>query len=143
MEFAFGPNQLAWLTDLESGKYAQAREMLSCADGLCCLGVAAKHVLKVAVEVFNPAEVNWEILRNWDYSRGYIELLDGEETMLSPDAAEKMGLRCRSGGFSEEYRENHQERFSSLADMNDRGKTFAEIAAFMRENPRAVFKHPA
>lgn len=115
-----GPLQLEWLEALESGKFEQGRDFLRSEDKFCCLGVACelsgvKSILKDAAGV-----IKHEYL--------------GERHYLPKEIVDKLKFRDNdgSGNFG-----------SSIAQLNDEGKTFKEIAAIIRANPAQYFTAPA
>ena len=111
-------NLLNWVEALESEKFKQGVGQLRDDDKYCCLGVAC-NVLKIkAVE---PDD-------------GYNEYTyDGEEDSLPEKAVSRMGLLTVNGDIEvDELHDGH-----NLANLNDGGATFKQIAKFIRD----VFKH--
>ena len=103
-----------WIAALRSGKYAQTRNVLKDEVGYCCLGVAC----------------DISGLGKWDgfhYSIGS-EHRAGELPTLVRDA---LGLRACNGSFRE----------GCLTNLNDSGKTFAEIADIIESRPKGLFKN--
>lgn len=118
---ALGPNQLAWLEALESGKYQQGRDWL-CYDGrYCCLGVAAK--------IFGVPERP----SRHDCKR---IVFDGSCTGATDMIIETLAMRGPSGESDDDI------DAKCLQMLNDGGKTFAEIAAIIRSDPAVYFKEP-
>ena len=112
-EFPYTPEQLAWLEALESGAYQQAREKLVTPDGrYCCLGVACK-MYEGALDI-----------------EGWPDRIDQD----APDPiVDLLKLRDSCGiSFDAEL---------ALVELNDDGKTFAEIAAIIRANPSEYFRN--
>lgn len=99
-----------WLNALESGKYKQTKDVLRDHYGYCCLGLFGK--LK---------GINDGILESYAMP---VEL-DSEEKQLFP--------KCLLGDS------NQRKSFASkLAAMNDNGKSFKEIAKYIRKNTIGV-----
>lgn len=128
-----GPLQEEWLRCLESGEFKQTKGLL-CGNpdskGVCrncCLGVAC-----VVAEVNDVGiDATWSTLTgvwSWDTNSGF----------LPPKVIQAMGFNNRRGGLTIEF-----DGYLSLAAANDGGVTFAEIAAFVRKHPEAVFTGPA
>jgi len=109
----FSPEQEKWLQALESGEWKQCRRKLDDGNGgHCCLGVALKVVPGIERDSDAPETLDSSTARD------VLHLLDG--------AGEIQGERW--GG-----------NIAYLTTANDEGKTFAEIAAFIRANPPQVF----
>lgn len=143
--FEFGPLQTKWLEELESGKHAQAREILSCSSGMCCLGVAAKHVLEIEPVRYTPEDRQWEHIQNTSPDDDWAELFNGNEMSLSRELADRLGLKSRDGDFLKDglvFGEVIILNNRSLVELNDNGATFQEIAKVIRENPELIFKEP-
>jgi hypothetical protein len=124
------PEQEKWVQALESGEYTQGKNFLKKRKRhtqtfeYCCLGVAC--------EVFGK-----NILTETDTrADGVIKFSDtphdeGWSGSMPPAIMKILKLNTRIG-------ENHN--FSSLAEQNDRGDSFAKIAAFIRSEPVGLFK---
>jgi len=101
---------MKWADELESGNWKQAKGQLQKGDGFCCLGVLAK-MLGV-----NP---------------GYLG------THLPKEAQDKAGMRSNNGcpvsGVDVDP-DNSVLGSGCLVDANDNGKSFPEIADWIREN---------
>ncbi len=116
-----GPFQLEWLEALESGKFEQGSDFLRSADDkFCCLGVACELSGVKAVLMNRSGITRYEYL--------------GERHYLPKEIVDKLKFRDNdgSGGLSR-----------SIAQLNDEGKTFKEIAATVRANPSKYFTAPA
>ena len=99
---------------LESGKYQQTRSHLRDARGFCCLGVAC--------------DVSG--LGKWvPWTNGHYSTYMGASRRLPSQVARYFNFASETG----EARLDAG-RSVELTTMNDEGKTFAEIAAFIREN---------
>ncbi len=117
-------DQENWLVALESGQYKQGARALFDGRGYCCLGVACK-VQGVPDDVIALKDV---------LSSDVTELLAVREKLKLYDA---VGLFRH--GFALPATSTSPP-LESLANMNDFGRSFAEIAAFIRANPREVFR---
>jgi len=114
-----GPKQLAWVEALESGKYDQATHGLGCSQGFCCLGVACE---------INNLERREDSSGDYRYFHG--DMSNG--AYLPGHFHEELGLRNNTGS-------NVNKIFRSLAQMNDEGRSFADIAKTLREKPEQYF----
>lgn len=112
-EFVLGPIQLRWVKALESGFYGKCvGRLYNTADRYCCLGVAR--------QILN------------------IEKQDGLSAVLTFKEADALGLKDPRGKGSDK----DGKATPSLANMNDSGSTFSEIAAHLREHPEWYFREP-
>ena len=106
-----------WLAALRSGEYAQARERLRDRTGaMCCLGVLCDLYAK------DYPEVAWERVALGEKTRWWT--FGGAELEPPADVARWAGLR-------NEYDQvvyNPMAGDLSVAEANDNGQTFAEIA---------------
>ncbi len=155
-KFVFGPWQEAWLQSLESGKLEQADGQLCISaldDGeitysFCCLGVAcevlSQNGARIKITEYEPNY--WELAED-----GYCGDIayDKQSAYLPEKVKDRMNFHHKTGGFDDEYIDglNCDERnaiseFDTLADMNDDGQTFEQIAALVRKHPRLVFSAP-
>ena len=107
-----------WVKALRSGDYQQTTSKLKTSEGYCCLGVLAEIC---------PLEIRGE----WtDYHHGYSTLVkyddgDGIESNVLPERIWKWaGMRG----------ENPHSGKWSLAEWNDKGSTFAEIADIIEKS---------
>lgn len=97
-----------WLEALESGEYKQGRGSLHPkGDTFCCLGVLC--------DLFGDG--SWGIADNLNV---YVPKNDGPITVSMPPGKlwDSLGLSINQG---------------KLANMNDKGKSFVEIAAYIRQ----------
>lgn len=108
-----------WLTALRSGKYRQGMECLRWGDEFCCLGVACDMV--------NPK--TWEHGpddRDWATASGAIYLpCKGDLPSEVLGALENTNVS--HDGFC-------TTALYAIANMNDAGRTFAEIADWIEEH---------
>ncbi|NJL71075.1 MAG: hypothetical protein HC888_05380 [Candidatus Competibacteraceae bacterium] len=146
-----GEWQEAWLRSLESGVHKQTRSVLSrkVKNGWahCCLGIVCQ------VAITNGVKIRVEVLSDVAKYRGHYESLPNSEI-------KRFGFLDETGKISTSFLHNlmsdkgiTEDEFSallkeflklsggyqSLAAMNDNGKTFKQIARFVRRFPRAVF----
>ena len=122
--------QEAWLKDLETTDAKQGKSALrSTTDEFCCLGRACV-VLDVEASI-GEKYISNTATQVWFYN--------GSWAILSPNTQRRLGLKSGSGGFGHPVHLNGVV-YHSLANMNDAGLTFKEIAAFIRANPNEVFK---
>lgn len=117
-----GPNQALWLQELRSGKYEQGKTDL-CRNGkYCCLGVAA--------EIFKTEQTEIHIRKGLKY-------FDICMSSAPNYVMHSLGIYKDLGETSSlAFDEN------ALAKMNDQGKTFAEIADIIEQDPSVYFKEP-
>lgn len=121
-----------WADVLESGDYLQAKEALKRSDGFCCLGVLCDLAIKDGSHM------------SWDYSNygtpGVI-CSAGFYTELPPAfLCDYLGLSIFSPKIEESAALGSEAKAIDLAEMNDEGKTFKEIAKHIREviKPKAL-----
>ena len=105
----FTPLQEAWLKALESGKHRQGNGYLRCDGGFCCLGLAT-HLVDENHPSLAPQERD-----------PYISV--GE--MSYDDINEKYNFI--------------EDDLTLLAEKNDGGYSFEEIAKHIRANPERYF----
>tara|TARA_Y100001951_G_C11291671_1_gene272620 strand:+ start:1153 stop:1551 length:399 start_codon:yes stop_codon:yes gene_type:complete len=113
-----------WLDLLRSDIYKQIRARLGDGtNGRCCLGVAADvaGVYSYIEKVPNGDIDSYSELRVEQQHRLYKDETQVKYDFPSPDMLKRMG-----GLDSQEA--------STLAEMNDSGKTFLEIADYIEEN---------
>lgn len=125
MSYQFSPEQTEWLEALESGKYEQhigsLGKIYDNKKSFCCLGVACK----IFQNKFN-LKIRYDIMDRIIFNNE-TACLAGE----LDDLRRLLKLKSGNGKIDEE---------SCLAQMNDAGKSFEEIAAFIRKNPHVVFE---
>ena len=109
-------NAKAWVAALRSGKYAQGKNLLRTATGrFCCLGVACELAAEAGV-----------IASFTDGGYG----IEHENKVLPEQVINWLGLRNDAGYYGG----------NSLAQMNDSGATFDNIADLIEREPRGLFK---
>lgn len=125
-------NAKLWVKALRSGKYKQSSESVLKGNdgGYCCLGVAC-----ALFEKENGVDLT---KRN-----GYYETDDEVEALTGGEFSkvrEWLGLRTGYGTYS---RYGCDLYTSSLAEMNDQGGSFEEIADFIEERATDLFEQTA
>lgn len=103
-----------WLAALRSGKYKQTSDVLHDERGMCCLGVL--------IDVVDPK--GWK-QAGWDYNRCSYE---GEDQLPTAAFCERVGLPAPVRKYS-----TRTTITNKLAEMNDDGKSFTEIADFIED----------
>lgn len=113
-----------WAQALESGQYAQTKELLHNESGYCCLGVLC-----------DIAGVKWE--RQEKRGEAYYTYDDNNMergvSLLTRAMCEWIGLTTSDGRFGPKGSEE------KLTDLNDQGKDFKEIAEIIRSAPEGLF----
>lgn len=111
-----------WIPALRGGTYRQGSRALHQGDTFCCLGVAVDLLMQAGeMPGWTDDPENGEAV---------IPLADGsvESGFLPPAVAARLGLAHDGGHLDGEGWEIGGRRYVSLADANDDGATFAEIA---------------
>lgn len=122
-------NAKRWVEALRSGKYTQAQHGLHPeSGGYCCLGVACDLYGKAHGIVF--------VLNASDDDDPYYYFLE-DSALLPRPVQEWLGLRTSDGEFSAP--ENIWGE-TTLAERNDAGATFEEIAAIVESEPAGLFR---
>lgn len=118
-------NRKLWVEALRSDKYAQGKGKLRAGDSFCCLGV----LCDLAGEKWTPTET---------YEGPAFATSETDEIYdASKKAMEFVGLKDATGGYDVDVEDEGYD--TTLADQNDRGKTFAEIADIIESNPAGLF----
>lgn len=104
-----------WLEALRSGRYTQCGGALKAKSGFCCLGVLLDAV----------GDGKWQRLYPED------DDLDESERYVHSNSKASRGYL--HGDFLDEMGLNEDEQ-QYLANMNDNGKSFAEIADHIEKN---------
>lgn len=115
-------NAKRWVEALRSGQYEQTRNDLRDENGYCCLGVACELYREVT------GRGEWE--RDED---GFTQFLD-RALLLPEPVREWLGLRTEGGDFIDRAGDR-----SSLAERNDEGATFDEIADIIESELEGLF----
>lgn len=104
-----------WLKALRSGEYKQTKGRLRKGEGFCCLGVLCNL----------HAQAHPEIAAQQKYKKYYMWHSD----LLPHEVQEWAGLSSDSG----EYTPNNSQYATSLAEKNDAGAKFSELADIIEE----------
>ena len=125
-------NAQAWVEALRSGKYKQGKGVLANDNGeFCCLGVACELALEAGI-------IDQKILETPDYSNvgpryRYGTREEASVFTLPSPVSFWLGLATHDGRFQ------MGSKRSTLADENDRGQTFDQIAALIESEPEGLF----
>jgi len=129
-----------WVDALRSGEYQQTTELLHDNKGLCCLGVASSLYCKLVRDISEPYTYVKKVgkVENGEYSTEEetvhcIKYGDNHD-ILPKEVKDWIGLQRPDGTF-----ETDDGVPDSLADLNDSGKTFAEIADIIESRPTGLF----
>lgn len=109
--------QQLWVDALRSGKYSQTKKRLHDENGFCCLGVFC--------DLIDPN--GWVETKDDCNSVFYF---NGERSYLSFQVAEKIGIN-RSGNLIKSIKCRNGYFEFNLANLNDAGCTFSQIADFL------------
>jgi len=108
-----------WVKALRSGRYTQTTGQLAKPDdGHCCLGVACRVVKRLVPGLVKVSQF-----------MGLVEF-NGHDSELPLEVRDVLGLQDSAGRFNGE----------ALAYLNDRGKTFEEIADVIESRPAGLFR---
>ena len=132
----FTQAQENWLTILESGKEQQATGTLEINGRYCCLGLACKS-----------------LQLPFTADDGYFHESISHDEQMPGESYQLLGLHSAIGDLNGEFHlsdfthrpQDSEIRIDCLASANDHSASFAQIAAFIRQYPDAVFvprKHP-
>lgn len=113
-------NRRKWVEALRSGKYKQTTQVLHDGEGYCCLGVLACVAGKTP------------------------DQLGIEETLVHfPDVMKFVGLSDDNAPYLTRRADpddlDDYDETDCLADINDAGKSFAEIADIIESEPPGLF----
>ena len=120
--------QSDWLKALESGEYTQCQNLLSKKTNkwnYCCLGVACEVAIKNGIEL--PVLIDKE-------QKTKLYGKEHESSCLPKKVVEALQLNGDIGDFSIEGIDE-----TALSELNDDGKSFKEIASFIRKHKRDIF----
>lgn len=114
-------NALKWVEALESGEFQQGKYCLTSGSEHCCLGVAC------VVAMRNGVALDVEVVADGTH-------YGGQSATLPVQVRDWLGLRTHDSHFVTENNEKEQ-----LTALNDKGATFAELAALIRSQPKGLF----
>ena len=106
------PNAQKWVDALRSGKYKQGKDCLAYAGHFCCLGVLCELALESGVRISKD-----------DDTQGLVHY-GGSSTYLPRPVRDWACLKTARGHYGD----------TSLADKNDEGFSFAQIAELIEAN---------
>lgn len=139
--------QLALAEALESGEFKQGRVRLRVvinpldppSDSFCCLGIACELFRRTF-----PEKTFWrDPVPGHRSAPSYRAIQVGQQTnygYLPDEVMEWFGFATDRASFNDEARLSGT---NSLTTLNDDGKSFAEIAAIIREAPKGLFREQA
>jgi|SRR5579884_178552 len=118
-------NRKKWVAALRSGEYQQCEGTLRSGDSFCCLGVLTDLYLK-------EHNLSWiELDKDEEHAGYYSPSVDASPDLLSSEIQEYVGLRNEAGLMAAGLK--------SLAEMNDEGATFTQIANVIESEPDGLF----
>ncbi len=142
----------AWVAALRSGKYKQTKHVLKSLNGVpsyCCLGVACEVAIEAGLDLEHGEIVKEGIAKPVVGVYGE----EGDSESLPQEVMEWLGMNVSDGGFNMETERwhgvirdldlgevNSQRVNKTLASLNDRGATFAQIADIIESMPADMFK---
>jgi hypothetical protein len=103
-----------WVKALRSGKYEQGKYTLKQGDRYSCLGVACELAVKA----------------------GIIKKFSGSRAFLPSQVRDWLGLSSCRGQFQDEGRYHKL----TLADLNNKGRSFRYLAWLIEQQPKGLFK---
>lgn len=106
-----------WLKALRSGGYAQGRSALKTTKGYCCLGVLCD--LAVREGIVTTSVSSYGVITFGIYE---------EDGLLPGEVQEWAGIATRSPQVKYVNKAVFEDDLNHLADINDRGSSFEEIA---------------
>ena len=107
-----------WVADLRSGKHNQAKRVLNCEDGFCCLGRLTDLFIASPANLLNN---QWGVLLEGDTDNR--KNFGSSSTVLSENVMRWAGLKHTTGNSVEIDGEKR-----SLTELNDAGYCFLQIA---------------
>jgi hypothetical protein len=121
-------NAEKWIAALRSGKFLQGKDYLKVDGKYCCLGVACELAIADGLAVTTGIE------RTHDGRTA--ELFDGEKFYLPLSVQEWLRLETNTGNWSPR---NKPVLDDNVAYLNDKGRTFEEIAEFVKTHEKELF----
>jgi hypothetical protein len=114
-------NAKAWVAALKSDKYKQGKGQLRQGDTFCCLGVACDLYEKAGKAITKSTVAETGVVK---YNEHWAVLPKVVKAWL--------GLKDTGGTISSTV---------NLASMNDKGKSFKEIATAIKKHEKVLFKN--
>ena len=105
-----------WIKALNSGKYVQGKGRLRSEDNFCCLGVLC--------DLYNKG--NWERFNDNDGEGDYYDYL-AKCDVLPLEVVDWAGLKQDNPSIP------YTKGYPNLASLNDKGKTFKQIAKIIKK----------
>lgn len=131
----FTPKQEAWIKALESDEYEQCINVLHIQDdGYCCLGVAL-DVLGIEPQMYvedEDLDVMCALFPSGD------ERSRADTKALSAEQADALMLASGTGSVKKNYLSDGFP-YCSLAEANDEGVSFKDIARWLKNQPHLFF----
>lgn len=141
-------NAKLWVDTLRSGKYKQTDNTLTKLDedgnveACCCLGVACELAVQAGVDITRLTThpgggdgeediIRYEAAYQWDNGT--------QDAVLPEPVREWLGLKTFGGEYVMHDEEFDDEISTSLAEQNDNGATFEEIAQIIESEPEGLF----
>lgn len=132
-------NRKKWVEALRSDKYEQTTGFLKRNNGYCCLGV----LCDLAGEEFVPRSSVYAEPGTFEIHLGKDEYgcFHGEALDATQKAMDFVGLRTDIGSFEQVHGDDGEiiGEHTTLADENDAGASFSEIADIIESNPPGLF----
>lgn len=127
-------NAKKWVEALRSGEFTQAQRTLQTKEQeYCCLGVAC--------ELYRRETGEGEWIERFDVSLTGLYFAPGNKrhgsnSFLPPVVQEWIGLNGAAGEFDDS---DINDDSTTLAEMNDEGNTFDQIATVIEQEPEGLF----
>jgi hypothetical protein len=139
-KFELGPIQKEWVRRLREhperqtmGQLGYKRSDLDVPYRACCLGEGSILLCEL-----NKKDLQWDKI---DETESLYDLIsNGCRDSLSDEDYTALGLRDKIGSFAKSYEyPDTYNIYGSLAEMNDEGMTWIQIANYIEANPENVF----
>lgn len=121
-----------WIKALRSGKFKQCRGALQRPEGHCCLGVLTEiYIHEKGMGAFDSDGYNVDVISGFAPNEDQI-CLSGE--YLPENVRKWAGMDTEKGVFGRGYNKAPDD----LANKNDRGKSFKQIANIIKKHWREL-----
>lgn len=126
-----------WVAALRSGEYQQCQSRLRNKTGFCCLGVLCDLYRKEAGAGVGEWAPHQMTIDDGYKEDGYIWIDDDDQStgMLTGSVRDWAGMDRSDGGFRDP---GPMAGHISLADMNDTGRSFEEIANIIEAHAKEL-----